>query len=619
MLPRVVFERLIYGQFVRAILLFMLFLSQPTRAYEFYAFGDSLTDDGRVVRLSGITPNVKSTIFTNGRSSNGPVWAEYLPGLIGAHLTLYNDYAINGALSGHGGYLNITRPEWRSMPGVMDQVTEFIGTGTHLRPNDLVAIWTGTNDQDLPRASLNGIEVFLGVPRPTTTSTVTSYTLANLSSEIHSLVAAGGRQFLIFNLNDDNGFRAGYADYNRRLPGNLLQFNRSGVNIHFFDLAGLLNQMRRDPSIYGLNPNTEITCRTVPSCNNGPRTLQNTYLTADGTHVMTSVHSYIAQYVANQLLAPSQVATIPSTILNVGEANATIIVQRLESTRFGSTPVEPVGSISPFFSVAYASSHSRQASGEDAYTAKLGYYIAGLDFRPARDFRFGITAGYVAGSADLGQQIALGRVNSYRIAVYGEYQHAGLFADCYLGIGLSDIHQMRRSIVRSPISGSADARDVGVVSHFGYFWPLTGSLVFGPTSGFSYFQAWISSYSEQGDPILTQNVGEQQEQQFTGEIGLEVRAQPAIAEGIPIRSFARLTVRREFLGVGRYVSTSQTYAPELSVESLVSRPIANYGHLSVGASVKFRDALSVDLAADADFLRRSGSNLVIGGRLRYSF
>jgi len=268
----------------------------PAYAYEFYAFGDSLTDNGRVVRLTGILPNATSTIFRDGRSSNGPVWAEYLPSLIGAQFSPDNDYAINGALSGHGGYLNInpTQPTWHALPGFLDEVSEFISTNTRLSVNDVIGIWVGTNDQDLTKSSLNGIEPYLGVPRPTNINQVSAYTLTNLNIALYRFISVGGRQFVILNLNDDNGTRAGYVDYNNKLPGDLMQFSKQGINVHLFDVAALLNQIRVNPLAYGITVDPELQCKTVPACNAGSVELQNTYLTADGTHVMTNVHLYMA-------------------------------------------------------------------------------------------------------------------------------------------------------------------------------------------------------------------------------------------------------------------------------------------------------------------------------------
>jgi len=612
--PTAVAKAILWSAFMTAVL-----VSSIAHAYEFYAFGDSLTDNGRVVRLSGITPNAASTIFTNGRSSNGPVWAEYLPRLIGANFALENDYAINGALSGHGGYLNITRPEWRDMPGVADQVAEFLSNGRRLQPNDLVAIWTGTNDQDLPKRSLNGIEAYLGVPRPLTTSNVTSYTLLNLNSELRSLIAAGGRQFLVLNLNDDNGTRAGYVDYNTRLLPDLRQFSRSGVNVHLFDLAGLLNQMRRNPSAYGLNPDTEVTCRSVPSCQLGSREVQNTYLTADGTHVMTRAHNYIARYIANQLLGPSQIAMTSSAMLDIAEASAAMVRDRLAASRFRSETEEPVGSVSPFFSGTYTRRMLGHVTNQVGYDGDFAQYVGGVEYRPQNSVRVGIAATYATGLTSADNGLASDSIYSYRLLAYGTYEQAGLFADGYVGGGYSKAKQNRQSVVGAAIAGNVDGRDVGAATRVGLLWPVGSSISLGPTIGASYFHVWTSAYAESGDPILTQRVDRLKVAEFSEEAGVEFRIRSRRIGGFSLQSFARVTARRAFLGDNFRLTTAQTYAPDLPIASRVSRPSGSYGHVSIGTSLRLEGRLTLELAADSDFLRTGGGALTAGGQLRYSF
>ncbi|MET5012361.1 autotransporter domain-containing esterase, partial [Burkholderia pseudomallei] len=83
---------------------------------------------------------------------------------------------------------------------------------------DLVGVWIGTNDQDLTKASLNGIDPFLGVPRPANIAEMSAYTLTNLNAQLQRLIGAGARQFVILNLNAAGGTRPGYVDYNGKLP-----------------------------------------------------------------------------------------------------------------------------------------------------------------------------------------------------------------------------------------------------------------------------------------------------------------------------------------------------------------------------------------------------------------
>ena len=82
-----------------------LSLAAPAQAVDYsglFAFGDSLSDTGNLLTLTGTQPVAP---YSNGRFSNGPVWVQDLstslglgpvtPSLLGG-----NDYAYGGAQTG---------------------------------------------------------------------------------------------------------------------------------------------------------------------------------------------------------------------------------------------------------------------------------------------------------------------------------------------------------------------------------------------------------------------------------------------------------------------------------------------------------------------------------------
>ncbi|WP_186115923.1 autotransporter domain-containing protein [Burkholderia gladioli] len=556
----------------------------PAHGYGFYALGDSLTDNGRVVRLTGILPNATSTIFRDGRSSDGPVWAEYLPGLIGANFRADDDYAINGALSGHGGYLNIVanQPAWRNMPGFIDQVDELLAAHPRLGANDLVGIWIGTNDQDLTKAALNGIEPFLGVPRPTDIAQMSAYTLSNLNTQLQRLVDAGARQFVVLNLNDDAGSRPGYVDYNGKLPGELAQFSRRGVNVHLFDVAGLLNQMRANPAAYGLNDTPEVQCRVVPACNSGSVAVQNTYLTADGTHVMTSVHQYIARYIANQLDAPAALATAPEMGLDAVRASTQQALAMAEGGAGG--PARTM--LSERVSIAVAGGYTRDfhgaATGIDAFDSNVENVSVGAEYRLSGASRIGavLSSGNAGASLDNGQG-ELG-LHAYRLGVYHAFDRAGLFTRVYVGGGWERYRLERIAVLAPSLDGGTGGFDFGAVFKLGYLYPL-GVARLGPVADIGYQQLVMRGYTETGDPILVQNVGVQRLKGASGGAGLRMTL-PLAAAGLRGGEFEVEAALRHDAFDSRVLETSQRYAPALPIETAVDGASATYGRLSMAAS-----------------------------------
>lgn len=593
-------------------------LALPTAAcaQAFYALGDSLTDNGRVVRLTGILPNATSTIFRNGRSSNGPVWAEYLPSLIGARFAPDDDYAINGALSGHGGYLNIipTRPAWRSLPGFIDQVDQLIAAHPRLRGDDLVGIWIGTNDQDLTKASLNGIEPFLGVPRPANIAEMSAYTLTNLNAQVRRLIGIGARQFVILNLNDANGTRPGYVDYNGKLPADLVQFSRQGVNVHLFDVSGLLNQMRRNPSAYGLNGSPDVQCRHVPSCNGGAVGLQNTYLTADGTHMMTSVHEYIARYLANQLNAPAAISTAPALGLDVARASALSALNMTDSGPLGAPRVALSDKLSLFADVGYTRNFHGAANGIDAFDSDVEMFSIGAGYKLSAESSAGalFSSGNASGSIAGGQ----GRIgmHAYRLGFYHAFDRAGLFVRSYVGAGWSQYRLDRGAVLPGAISAHTTGFDFGGLVKAGFLFPLGGARL-GPVADIGYAQLVTRGYAEEGDPILAQDVGVQRLKGVSAGAGVRFAA-PLAAIGLRAGELsAEAQLRHDAFG-DRTLVTAQRYAPGLPISTAVDGASATYERLSVALTVNPAKRWRGKLAVQADLgnaQRRSYTLLALLG------
>ena len=128
-------------------------LSAPAHAGNFYAFGDSLVDNGNIPKLTGI--DYPPPPYYQNRFSNGPVWAEYFPGLTGLGFTASNDYGVGGAFAGP---LTIDGTTYNNLenlpvslggaaafanvplPSFLEEVQSFASTGTHFGSSDVVGV-----------------------------------------------------------------------------------------------------------------------------------------------------------------------------------------------------------------------------------------------------------------------------------------------------------------------------------------------------------------------------------------------------------------------------------------------------------------------------------------------
>ena len=139
-----------------------------------YVFGDSLSDNGNLFAATGgFAP--PSPPYFDGRFSNGPVWVEYLDGML-PRATL-NDFAVGGAFSDDR---NENLP---FLPGVLTQVATFVSGSPELNHRDLCIVWSGANN-------------YIFEPLTSDPSTV----VGDVLYAIEQLAAAGCQNFLMPNL-----------------------------------------------------------------------------------------------------------------------------------------------------------------------------------------------------------------------------------------------------------------------------------------------------------------------------------------------------------------------------------------------------------------------------------
>ncbi|MDE2240767.1 MAG: autotransporter outer membrane beta-barrel domain-containing protein, partial [Rhodospirillales bacterium] len=125
--------------------MFAALAAPAAKAGNLYVFGDSLSDDGNLYKLTGLPP----APYYEGRFSNGPVWVEYLPALAGLNSSSANNFAYGGAFTGDltiGGVNIGTNLEAASLPGINTEIADFAAAGGSFSGNDVVTLWGGANN-----------------------------------------------------------------------------------------------------------------------------------------------------------------------------------------------------------------------------------------------------------------------------------------------------------------------------------------------------------------------------------------------------------------------------------------------------------------------------------------
>jgi phospholipase/lecithinase/hemolysin len=244
------------------------------------SFGDSLSDTGNVYIATGDT-YPQSPPYYNGHFSNGPIWLEDLAGRLGVaaptpSLAGGTDNAWGGAQTGDG-------LSFMGTPNIGLQISTYLSLHT-LSSTQLITVWGGAND------FLNA-----GVTDPT-------IPVHNLASEISTLVAAGGRVFMVPNLPLLGNIPATNtlpqpqrdaldllsSTFDTLLHGELNALQHSlGITIYQPNIEALFQNAMANPSAYGF---TNVTDALLFSSNPN----QSGYLFWDTVHPTVQASPFIA-------------------------------------------------------------------------------------------------------------------------------------------------------------------------------------------------------------------------------------------------------------------------------------------------------------------------------------
>ncbi len=261
-------------------------------------FGDSLSDVGNIAQATANSFFVSPTpgpYYYQGRFSNGPNYADTLAAGLGiASFTNSaaggNDFAYGGAQT-----TGTSFPYSLYISDVDDQVAAYRSSRI-ANATTLYLIFAGSND-------LINDQTNMSIP------------VNSLKASINSLITAGARQFLVFNLpllgntpryngstTTRDQYNARAEQYNTTLATMLdtVQANNPAVTMFRLDVAAFFSQLLTDPALFGL---TNVTDSAAPGLEPGATSYNtsllvpnpNEYMFWDDLHPTKTVHAILAQ------------------------------------------------------------------------------------------------------------------------------------------------------------------------------------------------------------------------------------------------------------------------------------------------------------------------------------
>lgn len=312
----------------------LLAAAAAANAAQFYAFGDSLSDNGRVLRETGydapaiIGPNFFGApgIYEGGLWSNSPNFTEVLPGVLGLSYDPSHGLAVGGARSVHQDPSPQLSPDFAW--GLPDQIDTFESSFGVLDSGDLVSLWIGYNDLSaIPLAAL-----------PSEQSAAIDVIVGNTIDAISRLADRGGSEFLVLNQQTyrPDGRTALASELNEKLGLALEPFTLQGLDIVYFDADTFLQTLRGNPTGFGFVADAgTVACNAVPACAlDGAQTgLENSYISPEGIHLTGRANQLLAEAIAADILAPAPVPVPAAGWLLVAGLGAMGGVGRVLRTR----------------------------------------------------------------------------------------------------------------------------------------------------------------------------------------------------------------------------------------------------------------------------------------------
>jgi outer membrane lipase/esterase len=590
-------------------------------------FGDSYADTGSApggaFRMIGSSPFWPCTgAYQSCRFTGATNFVDSLQSIYG--LLTATNYSIGGARTDN---TNTLYPYLPADRGFEYELQQFASSGTHFTGRDLIALSIGGND-------LSAV-VLSGSPDQQTAQIVEAATASaqRAVAGVEQLVGAGARNIAWLSTGSSKWFpeppgsfstpqRDDWANtYYQQTQELLAPLARSGVRIFLFDFGILQARVSADPGRYGFTSATNCEVAPFPAPVQGIDVMPGCFY-ENSVHPSAAAMALIADFMANQIDAPTAVVPQGSIATNLARGFTASLLGRLDAQRGlpalagGFKDGTPQSGWSVYGGGNYGGSTLERQFYSAGYDYGATGGMVGVEYRANPQWAFGAAFGYSNSTVSLGVENAHDRVDSYQFAGYGSFTGAHFFSDVAAAYGRHD-YALDREGVGDTIHGSTAADTFNAAAKAGYLVDA-GPVRAGPIAGVSYTSALIGAYTETGDSLLTWMVNQQTLDSLTGNAGIQLRF-PFELGGTRYSPFVDVTAGHYFPGSARVVTMTLVSAPLLPVLTPVPGEGGTYGKVAAGIAANIGGNVSATLNAEATFAREGGNGLAVNGGVKVGF
>ena len=515
-------------------------LATPAPYSTMIVFGDSLSDSGQYIDLSGAGGD--STRFTNRtgptyKEFKGEAYAPVAPMLLGAKLGIApSDLAPSTSMTGDtdgnnwavGGYR--TDQIFKSITKV-SKVTvprDWFGAGSTLRSRRGYLVENGFKAE--PKALYfisGGGNDFLDerVRNPAEAAKAAQ----NLADSAFALQQAGARYIMVWLLPDLGLTPAIYgtpaqagssylsAVFNTELAHQLSQIDAEVIPLN---VPLLFREAVSNPARFGLATGHNLvgTCFSGDECTenlqygiNSPAPDPTRLLFNDSVHPTEAGQRLIAYYAYSLLAAPWEVTLLP--VMAQGTLNAH---QDQLRNQWGSDNLQWQ---TPGQWRAFVSGGGQRLNIDEQNTSVSadgrGYNVnIGTSYRPDEHWRLGVAAGFYRQRLETGTNKSDYKLNSYLGSAFAQYQHNHWWGDAALTLGRLDYDDLNRKfalgVSEGMEKGQADGHLRALSIRLGYdIAQASASWHLSPFISADYSRVEVNRYEEKGRRSTALNYEEQ--------------------------------------------------------------------------------------------------------------
>lgn len=476
-------------------------------------FGDSLSDNGNLFRLTGGT-QPPAPFYVNGRFSNGPVFTE----LLGFNATGFGttsgsvNYAFGGARTDFA----------MTPPGMRLQLAAYLQNGGRFGDGDLVSVLGGANNlfQAIPGAATS--------PSPVAAlNAVASAAAADVNTLVSQVAGAGAGTIMVVNLprlSLTPQFRTspagpladqGVGTFNTALLSGLMATAAaSDSNIIYVDLFKAGDTIARNPSAFGISNITD-TClnqATGAICSN-----PDGYFYWDGVHPTAAGHRLIARLATDYIYYGDHGSQ--TTVL--GELAFSRRQDALDdaATQMGDAQAWGFGtSLTMTGLYEDLTFDARENVGETE--SQAGGFRLAAEWSPNESWRFGLGGGLMSGDAEGGaftfdSETVMGDV-------WAGWRSGPVFVNAVAGVSSDRFDDIERLTMLAPLThtGKTRADTLGAKLQAGYRADL-GGLALTPLVGVNWVSADVDGWFEEGAAAQLQ-YGDRTVEALSGEVALRL-------------------------------------------------------------------------------------------------